>query len=377
MLPRMTLRFVLVLALGVSCVGAPEGVKPSGTPSSPPASVGRSTFVAYVDDHDLWLYDMARDIVRPLTEDREQRFERDPAFLDDSELLYNASSSTETTSMIEAIPIGGGAPREIVRDEGRILDFDLSPDSSMIAYLTFKHVGETAHRLKVVRLSGGNPKVLRTLGQVSGRGAGSEDEVSVDWSPNGKLLLVTDTHVDQDRKDGISLLDRRGREEIPRWTGTHARWSPDGRTVYFRGHAEAGNVDWFALDLKSKRTKELTMRRGTNNPAIAPDGSSLVYDTSYFGDMPPGTPRSREAPAVYRYELPGGPEVRVKGDAMAPLWISSGDLLVTDVMRPGAGAPTLNSWEMIGTVTRVSADGATSRAAMTSTYDAAVLLPRT
>jgi len=350
--------------------------QPPTTPSaSAPEPSGERGYVAYVahqpDQRDLWLYDVAMDRATQLTFDGDERFERDPAFLGD-EVLYVASDSESSRSSIEAISVAGAAPREIVREEGSILGFGVSPDGSTIAYLSFKYEGSTAHRLKLVDASGGRPSAVRTIGHVIGRGAGSDDEASVAWAPDGASILVTDTHVSVDRTLGLFLLEPTGQDVAEPWAGTHARWSPDGRTIYYRGHVETGDDSWFALDVESRRTQAIGVRPGANNAVVSPDGSSIAYDTSSFGDHLRVRPRVPQA--VYRYDLPSGPETLVAENAIAPLWISGGEILVTDVTVPGPRANTLNSWEFAGTVTKVGEDGTWSAVAIASTSDAAALL---
>ncbi|MBI4729475.1 MAG: PD40 domain-containing protein [Acidobacteria bacterium] len=267
-------------------------------------------------------------------------------------------------------------PREIAREDGSILDFDLSPDGSTIAYLEANYSIDSVHHLKRLDLSSGKRSVLRTLGTPPGSGAGSEDEVSVAWSPDGRGILVTDTHVaDSNGARGIFLLDRAGRDIVPAWTGTHARWSPDGRTIYYRGYAGTNGVAWFALDTASMRKTELGIRPGTNNLMVAPDGNRVAYDTSYFGDTPLEAFRSDKAPIVYTYDLRTGRESVLRKGALSPLWISADEILVTDARRPRPGAAA-NSWEPLGTVTKLAVGGIQVTVAITSTVQAATLFDR-
>ena len=235
---------------------------------------------------------------------------------------------------------------------------------------------DATFRLKQVDLLGGEPVVLHAFAPNLGRGAGSEDEVSVAWSPDGSAILVVNTHEHNGEgpPNSIYLFDATGRNVRERWTGTHPRWSPDGRTIYYRGYAGFNGQRWRALDVQTMTTTSLGIRAGTNNLVVSPDGRWLAYDTSWFGDMPLEANAPDEAPDVYVYDLTTGTEELLKRGALAAVWISATDVVVTNALGPQENS--FNSWESLGTVTRMSVDGEGRPAEMTSTFDAAVYLGR-
>lgn len=341
---------------------------PGPTVSFHPATPTREAkSIAYVDQRDLWVYDVNADRTTRLTSNGEQRIEHDSAFYGDRYILYG---STDPTA-IEAISLEGGAPITIVQEEGSIMDFDVSPDGSTLIYIHVDFDGDAIHRLKRVAVDGGRPVVLRELGAPPGRGAGSEDEVSVSWSPNGETILVTDTHVEPN--EAIMLLDSDGKDVIPAWRGTHARWSPDGKIIYYRGYADHGDSRWRILNVADKRRRTLGFREGSNNLAISPDGTHVAYDTSWFGDVTRNTITSDEAPVVHVYDLRSGTETILKAGAVFPVWISSRALVATDARLPTQ--QSLNSWEPTGTATKLGLDRTRERVSITSTAwgDAAIL----
>ncbi|MGH2726535.1 MAG: TolB family protein [Actinomycetota bacterium] len=329
--------------------------------------------VAYVDQDDLWLYEVGTDQPSRLTDDGDERIEGGPTFLGRGCVLYTSSDPTT----IQLLQVSGAAPPlRVVEEEGYVHDLDVSPDGSSIVYLQIDYDVDSTYRLKRVAASGGEPVVLYTFSQNGGRGAGSEDAVSVAWSPDGGMILVTNTHGSafdfDEKKQSIFLLSPDGSELAEPWTGTHAQWSPDGKSIYYRGYAGVNGQDWYRLDVASMQAEKLGMRAGTNGLSISPDGKRAAYDTSYFGDFPLETKITKETPVVYVYNLSTGNEILLKSNGLAPLWISTSRLLVTNAKEPGY---TLNSWDSLGTVSELSLDGKSSIVSMTSTlFGAAVLV---
>lgn len=377
---------VLLIALA-ACGKEPSAVSPTSSPTtspSPSAEPGRARFVAYVDERDLWLYDVGADRVTRLTDDGDARVERAPEFMGETHVVFVTSSDEPGTSTISAIPLEGGTARDIVGEEGTILDFDLSPDGATIAYLEVNFDTGGVHTLKQVDAAGGDPSVLRTFGAPLGRGAGSDDETSVAWSPDGRSILVTDTHVtglDPDaleaprRTAAIFVLDGRGDDLVPPWLGTHARWWKGGGAILYRGFSFDGDdVAWHTLDVPSADRTTLDIRPRTLNLSLTPNGERVAYDTSWFGET--SKPGSWDALVVYRFDLETGRERMLADGAIAPLWVSDDEALVTDAKRPGPRAETLNSWVPLGTVSRVTLDGTRTVVSMTSTWDAATLFER-
>ena len=385
----------LVLTLGLVVFGCEVGVDPSPAPTgsgTPPsatpsttsapttpmpavsceAPVPTSTLVAYSDAADLWLYDLRADNRRAVTEDGDVRFEMAPTFVGSACLMY-ASSQPASIELLELA--GNGARRTIVEERGWIHDIVMSPDGRSVLYLHIDYDVDQTYRLKQVGIDRGAPEVLHTFDPNLGRGAGSEDEVSIAFAPDGSTLLVANTHASSDDfpKGAIYQFDATGRTLLDRWTGTHPRWSPDGRTIYFRGYAGLNGQHWSALNVQTRELTKLGVTPGTNLLVVSPDGRRLAYDTSYYGDSPSETRTSGEAPNVYIFDLETGMETILQKGAMGPLWISNRAVLATNVRE--SGPDSLNSWESLGTVSRITVGGVRSSVDMTSTLsDSAVLI---
>ena len=365
---------------------APSGTAPATSPQSQTASPvpspeaspiaacsggdGPTTRVVYADADDLWLYDPATDETRRLTADAATRFERDPTFVSAGCIVY-ANTNPSTIEMRELAV--DGSSRVIVTEAGFVVSIDVSPDGRKIAYLQVDYDVDGAFRLKVLDLDRGVAVITYAFSPALGRGAGSEDEVSVAWSPDGASILVANTHefTQQDPNGALSLFDGTGRE-IRRWTGTHPRWSPDGRTIYFRGYAGLNGQSWFALDVATMESTKLGIRPGTNGFVVAPDGGHVAYDTSWFGDFPLETIATRAAPNVYAFDLSTREETLLERGALGPLWISATAVIATG--SEGPSPDSWNSWTSLGTVALLSLDGDRSPLDMTSTLDATVHL---
>lgn len=350
---------------------------PTSTAAPAPACDGvdpAGALVAYWDADDLWLYDVVEQASRRLTNDGPARSEHAPAFLGGTCIVYARGNP----AAIELRELSDKrAARVIVEEAGWITSLDIRPVDGSIVYLHVDYDVDGAFRLKRVGIDGGAPVILHTFDAALGRGAGSEDEVSVAWSPDGSTILVANTHAytDSEPFGAIHLFDQSGRQVGERWTGTHPRWSPDGRTIYYRGHAGVNGQRWYELDVRSMTSTMLGIRPGTNGAVVSPDGRRLAYDTSYFGDLPSGLNVSGKAPDVYVYDLKTGKETLLRRGALAPLWISATELIVTNAGEPTG--PSLNSWETLGTITKVSIGGKRTTISVASTmFDSAVYFPR-
>lgn len=384
----MSRRAAIALVLGLALAACEPGPDPAPSPEAsnpttrtPAASPvtdcagpdAAARLVAYTDEGDLWLYDVRKNEPRRVTRDGEGRYEHEPQFLGSHCLVYANSEPTA----IELLDLSGaGSVRTIVEERGLIVDLSLSPDRSTISYLHINFDVDGTYRLKQVGIEGGTPVVRHTFSQNPGRGAGSEDEVSVAWSPDGSTILVANTHegsTSEDDPKAIYLFDRTGRTVVKRWTGTHPRWSPDGRTIYYRGYAGINGQNWYALDVRTMKAVKLGIRPGTNRLVVSPDGAHVAYDTSYFGEYPFEARVSDEAPVVYVYNLATAKETLLKRGALEALWVSASRVLVTNA--EGRPRNSLNSWESLGTVTSISVEGDSTVVDMTSTlFDSDVYL---
>lgn len=135
-----------------------------------------------------------------------------PTFRGNDEILYTARRSSDKTSALYGIPIGGGESRKLVEAPVSIGSYVLSPDGSRIAFLARE---ETDKDLKKLRDQGFNQEIYEEdlpltrlwVANVPTLFADPDDEsaepalveavegsvASVVWSPNGDRLAAVTT----------------------------------------------------------------------------------------------------------------------------------------------------------------------------------------
>jgi len=142
---------------------------------------------------DLWLVKTDGSGRRRLTYSPD-RTETSPAWARDSTAFYFLSSDANKKSQLYRMAIDGGEPQPLTAEREGVLDFELSPDGSQIAYRSGPGGARTLHLmpasgLKPARkLSGERPYVLLFR-----------------WSPDGKRILFTSAEEEE------SLSSKRSR----------------------------------------------------------------------------------------------------------------------------------------------------------------------
>jgi hypothetical protein len=261
-----------------------------------------------------------------------------------------------------------GHSRTIAREAtGRIWSLAPSPDGSEVLYLHIDHDVDATFRLKRVGVEGGPPEIVRVFGQSLGRGASSEDEVSVAWSPDGESILAVNTHeYSEEYQNGSIYLLAPDGSITAQWAGTHPRWSPDSGTIYYREHGgDDRRQRWHAMDVATMRSRLTWIRPSTNSLTVSPNGRWVSYDTAWFGDTPGAGTYLNGAPIVYAFDLVAGVERRLQRGAVGALWIANRDVLVTDAK--GDPPNCWCSWQELGTVTRLTLGGDAKRVNLPST----------
>ncbi len=236
--------------------------------------------------------------------------------------------------MLARLPIGSGAPRELV--EG-VRDADWAPNSEDIA---------------ILRTVDGRERLQFPIGRDLHLPSGFFGNLRI--SPTGDLIAVSEHPVLLDARGGVAVVDLQGKkttlaegfEDVGR-----VAWSPDGKEVWFSAAQGAGAADHsiFAVTLDGRLRKlvsgpghfalqdvspagDLLVSHGLRRPAIVGRGPGATEDVelgwldySVLADMSADGRRVLFAEqsvgggagyAVYVRNTDGTPAVRLgKGDA--------------------------------------------------------------
>ncbi len=322
-----------------------ESTSPSPTPS--PTTPTSAAAVAYTDDGDLYHYDVRTDRVTRLTTDGAKRSEVSPRFTDAATVAFAAGRS------IIEIDVAGKVEREIHRAAGNVQVLAWSPDRTTLAYLYDRGDQGVAMTLHVTNLETDATADVRNFKPWLGRGGGEDDEVSLQYSPDGKLLLVVLTPLDTVSKETLFVMKPDGKDAVPPRFGTFGRWSLDSGTAYYRDY-QAPRA-WHTLNVSTGAVGALGMAANTHRPALSWDGTMLAYDES-------------EQAAIFVFDLASGRERKLAGGRIGPIWLSADALAATDVGDCTPGTDCEGAWVHKHTASRIAvADGKTAPLRLAST----------
>jgi hypothetical protein len=363
----MRLRAVVAAATLLAAVACspskPEPVRQAAPPTDQPAlDAGR---VVYAWHGSVWLYDAGADRSDELAvPPRGVRYEQ-PRFAGAKHVSYveSAASDPDASPVAEQTAIvlrtlAGGATQVLVRTNGRVLATAWTRDGATLAYLTTDYDGPEPHTIRLFDLASRTTKVLRTFPQHEGRGVSQDDDVSLEWSPDGTRLLVTDTHLDATRRT-VFLLDRAGRDVIPPTIGTYATWSRDGAWFAMRSYEE-GTPTWWRVTGKGERT-DLGMRGATVRAAFSPDGRYIATDDG------------AAEPRMFIFDTQSGKTATHAGSVFA-IWLDRTSVAASDTRRC-SGESECNDyamWVATGTSSVIDPSGAAHTIRLATTEDADV-----
>lgn len=202
--------------------------------------------------------------------------------------------------------------------EGRIGAVDWS-DPDAFAYLVSGDPTAASEQHVLYLDNGdGDPQRLWTFPEYLGRGVSSDDELYVEFSPDGSKVLVVNTFVDtaQERQDETMLVfDLDGNQVVPARNGTHARWSASGTIFYMP--VDPIDDTWRELNVDTGEETEMPIALPqATNPALSPDGRSLAIE-------------NEGSNSITILDLEDGSTEIMPG--AAPLWFDADTLLVTEL----------------------------------------------
>jgi Tol biopolymer transport system component len=282
-------------------------------------SAAHSGRVVWAERGDIWLYDAETDKRRRLTTDGVARHDSKPRFRDGTRITYLTSNEEfgPDPSLVE-FDLGSGTSHALNRLAGYIRAYDWSPDGQTLAYYGIP----TEDGVTELHITGNGPPRLRRFVPILGRGGFiNYDETRIEWSPDGRRLLVQDTALDTSQDETLFILNADGSNALAPRLGTWARWSPDGRTVYCdcASTQELADWQWKAIDVASGASRLLLISAGAR-PSVSPDGRLLAFDDG------------KDTPSVYVLDprSPGSVPRFLARAAIAPVWLSPSQLAVTD-----------------------------------------------
>jgi len=116
------------------------------------------------------------------------------------------------------------------------------------------------------------------------RSAPDRDLWAPDWSPDWTMIAWHETETDDAPAD-LMVANRDGSGARRIAAGSHASWSPDGRSVAFEAQIEqAHNFDIYIIDLASGATRRLTRNPAFDwAPSWSPDGRMIGFTSQRTG----------------------------------------------------------------------------------------------
>jgi eukaryotic-like serine/threonine-protein kinase len=162
-------------------------------------------------------------------------------------------------AVLARMPLGGGAPREILED---VTEARWSPNGDDLAVV---HVLDGARRLEY------------PIGRVLYEPPGFVSSISI--SPSGDRIAFADHPIIGDNRGDIAVVDASG-QRTTLTTGWEdlgqTAWSPDGREIWFSGSRRGTDLSLFAVTLSGQTRHLLTGAGSLNLQDVSPDGRVIL-----------------------------------------------------------------------------------------------------
>lgn len=303
---------------GVPTLPDLTGAEATSTTSAPARAAER---VVWAEKGDVWLYDGATGRRRRLTTDGLARHESQPRFRSGGKVTYLTSAEEfgPDPAMFE-FDLATGKSEMVRLLPGHVRAYDWGPDGNVLAYYSAP-ADDGATELHIT--GNGLPR-RRRFTPILGRGGFvNYDETRVEWSPDGRRLLIHDTALDTAQDETLYILDADGNDALAPRLGTWARWSADGHAVFCHCATTLAANDWVwkAIDVTNGTNTPLPIPSGAR-PSVSP-GGLLAYDDG------------EDTPSVYVLDprAPGRRPRLLARAAIAPIWLAPSRLAFTNT-RP-------------------------------------------
>jgi hypothetical protein len=163
------------------------------------------------------------------------------------------------TGTLARMPLGGGAPREIL--EG-VRQADWAPDGSQLA---------------VIRELHGTDRLEYPIGHVLQEASGYMTDVRV--SPRGDRIAFFEHPRKWDDRGSVNVVDLDGKKTVLSdgyWSARGLAWSPDGREILFSASLSGGSYTVYGVGLDGKRRVVYQPPGGLIIQDVARDGRWLA-----------------------------------------------------------------------------------------------------
>ncbi|HZS95981.1 MAG TPA: winged helix-turn-helix domain-containing protein [Terriglobales bacterium] len=271
-------------------------------------------------------------------------FESDPAFSPDGNQVAFAFGAKGDRCGIYTVMVDGDKPLRLTNGPGDAFP-TWSPDGRRVAFYRFSEHGNAIYTVPAL---GGMEQRLHT-------GFFGPWAFGLDWSPDGKVLALSESQEDKNRA-WITLLSLADSAIHPLTSPSNQEYdsapafSPDGSKVVFIRGIVAGVVsDLYVVSATGGTPKQLTFDKTWifGSPTWTPDGREIVFSSARGGlgalwrvSASGGAPRPVEGVGVIAW----APSLAPKGNRLVYQHMAFKDsvfrLNLTDNNHP-QGAPTI------------------------------------
>jgi len=191
---------------------------------------------------------------------------------DGSGLVAGAVDGPTAPAQLRLLTYPGGEVRKITNDLNDYSGVTLTSDSG--AVLTVK--GETEANIWVTSATGEGGRKLAPCPYSSSGG-------NLDWTPDGRIVYVSRTSGDLE----LWIMDADGSNQrqltVDKTVHNNPAVSPDGRTIVCARAPADGMPNIWKMDAEGTGARQLTTSQGAVYPRFSPDGKWIVYGALEVG----------------------------------------------------------------------------------------------
>jgi eukaryotic-like serine/threonine-protein kinase len=233
--------------------------------------------------NDLWVHDITSGLTRPFSAKDDTLY--DPRWMPDGRIAYH-HIGTQQVMVMDAVP--GATPEQLLPSDHKFSaeNLSFSPDGRYVLTATASEQGEPGIYLFDV----GDGESGRSFY------ATPSNESNANFSPDGRWVAY-DANGSGRKEIYLRPFDATNPESTPIYPvtklgGVFPKWSPDGKTLYYRGiDADKGTL--FAITIETQPELKVSERRtistdmsGVVDFVPMPDGSFILLQSNAAGQVP-------------------------------------------------------------------------------------------